>query len=69
VNQYVKVALAVLSAIAVTMQAAFPGSPWAGTLATAITAALGALHLVPAAAAPGTDSPAPRADSSGPRPE
>jgi len=51
VNPNAKYFLAVLSAVAVGAQVAFPHAAWTPGLVSAITAALGALHLVPAVAA------------------
>lgn len=48
-NQYVKIALAILAGVAVALQTTYPGAAWAHATADAITVTLGLLHLVPAA--------------------
>lgn len=47
-NIYAKIALALLSGIAVGIETGFPHAAWAGPVVAAITAALGTMHLVPA---------------------
>lgn len=48
INQWVKVGAAVLGAAAIGLQAAYPHAAWTIPLMAGVTAALGALHLVPA---------------------
>lgn len=56
-----KVALAVLGAVAIGLQTAYPHAAWVIPITTAVTAALGALHLVPSG---GQTSSTPSAGSS-----
>lgn len=49
-NQYVKVALAVLAAVSVALQAAYPHAAWDVPVTAFITALLAGMHFVPAPA-------------------
>ena len=51
-SQWVKAAAAVLAAVAVVLQTAWPHQPWSLPVASAITAVIGALHLVPSSSTP-----------------
>lgn len=46
-NQYVKVALAVLAALAVGLQSAYPHAAWVTPVTDSILALLSALHFRP----------------------
>ena len=48
-NTYAKIFLALLSGVAVGIETAYPHAAWAVPVVTAITAALGTMHLVPGA--------------------
>lgn len=45
-NPYLRVALVVLSAVSIALQTTYPHAAWMIPVTAAITAALGALHLV-----------------------
>lgn len=68
-NTYLKTALAILGAVAITLQTAYPHAPWALTVTTAVTAVLAALHIAPtsSAAPPAAESPAEATEDITPR--
>lgn len=48
-NQYVKIALGVLGAVAIGVETAYPHSAWAIPVTAGITALLAAMHITPIA--------------------